>query len=138
MDIVRTASAFSPVIVGSALLVGISPVWARDYFDPALLSMGSDQEVITDLSAFETAGKTPPGIYLVTVVVNQDDRGQHQIIFTSDDKDRVQPQLTPEFLAEMGVNTQALQTFSSLAANQPIGDLSTLIPDARTQFDFQQ
>lgn len=131
--------ARSPVLVGSILIAGISPAWGNDYFDPALLSQGDDLQAITDLSAFESAGQIPPGTYLVTIVVNRSEYGQHRVVFTpSSAKGQVSPELTPAFLAEMGVNTSVLPAFMGLPPDKPVDDLHTLIPDAQVHFDFQQ
>ncbi|HFV9294342.1 TPA: fimbria/pilus outer membrane usher protein [Serratia fonticola] len=138
MKIHPLALALSPLLVGSALIAGTSPAWGRDYFDPALLSLGGGLEAVTDLSAFESAGQTPPGTYLVTVLVNRSERGQYRVVFTPGDKGQVSPELTPAFLAEMGVNTPALPAFGGLPVDKPVSDLATLIPDARVHFDFQQ
>ncbi|MDD9665714.1 fimbria/pilus outer membrane usher protein [Klebsiella pasteurii] len=115
----------------------IVPAWARDYFDPALLSLAGGPETITDLSAFEFSGQTPPGTYIVTLMVNRSDRGQHQITFSAGHAGQVFPLLTPAFLEEMGVNIPLLPSLSRLPADQPISNLSLLIPDARVKFDFQ-
>ncbi|MFV8908423.1 fimbria/pilus outer membrane usher protein [Serratia fonticola] len=138
MKIHPLAAALSPFLVGSALMAGSSPAWGRDYFDPMLLSLGSGQQAVTDLSAFERAGQTPPGTYLVTVWVNRSERGQYQVVFTPGKKGQVNPELTPAFLAEMGVNIPVLPAFAGLPADKPVSDLAALIPEARVQFDFQQ
>ena len=138
MKIHPLAIALSTLLVGSALIAGTSPAWGRDYFDPALLSLGGGQEAVTDLSAFESAGQTPPGTYLVTVLVNRSERGQYHIVFTPDDKGQVSPELTPSFLADMGINTPALPAFGGLQVDKPVSDLAALIPAAQVHFDFQQ
>lgn len=125
--------AFASLLAGSAL-----PAFGRDYFDPALLSLGGKQGAVSDLSAFESAGQIPPGTYLVTVMVNRDERGQYRIVFTLGDKGQVRPELTPAFLTEMGVNIGTLPNFRGLPSDQPVRDLASLIPEARVHFDFQQ
>ncbi|WP_447888142.1 fimbria/pilus outer membrane usher protein [Serratia fonticola] len=135
MKIHRIATTLSPFVVSSLL---ISSAWGRDYFDPALLSLGGGLEAVTDLSVFESTGQTPPGTYLVTLLVNRSERGQYRIEFIAGDQGQIEPQLTPTFLAEMGVNTAALPAFSGLPADQPIANLTTQIPDAQIHFDFQQ
>jgi len=138
MEIYRIAVVLSRLSSGIIFMMGMSQASARDYFDPALLSLGAGQMAVTDLSAFETSGQTPPGRYLVTMIVNQSDRGQYNIEFTSDGKGQVIPQLTPDFLAELGVNTSALPAFSGLPRDKPIANLVTLIPDSRVHFNFSQ
>ena len=126
------------LLVGIALIAGSDSVWSRDYFDPALLSLGDGLDAVTDLSVFESAGQIPPGTYLVTVLVNNSERGQYRIVFTIGEKGSVIPELTPSLLEELGVNTPTLPTFSGLPVDKPVSDLATLIPDARIYFDFQQ
>lgn len=138
MRIHSVAAALFPLLAGSLSLANAPQALARDYFDPGLLSLGDGQTAVTDLSAFETSGQTPPGSYLVTLFVNQQERGQRNISFITNDKDNVIPELTPAFLAEMGVNTSALPAFSGLPADKPVGDLALLIPDAKVHFDFSQ
>ncbi|MFB6328423.1 fimbria/pilus outer membrane usher protein [Pantoea deleyi] len=125
--------AFASLLAGSAL-----PAWGRDYFDPALLALGGNQGAVSDLSTFESAGQTPPGTYLVTVLVNSGERGQYRIVFTSGDKGQIRPELTPAFLTEIGINTGTLPNFRGLPKDRPVSDLTTLIPEARVYFDFQQ
>lgn len=127
------ASGFAAVLLVSSL-----PSTARDYFDPALLSLTGGQAITTDLSIFETADQVPPGEYLVTVYVNQSLRGQYTLMFTGTEKGQVEPQLTPAFLSEMGVNTAALASFTGLAEDKPVRSLSTLIPDNQVNFHFRE
>lgn len=134
----QTDSMRLSMLASMVLLACITPAEARDYFDPGLLTLSGVQLADIDLSAFETAGQVPPGSYLVTVMVNQNDRGQHQLDFKADAQGKVQPMLTPAFLHEMGVNTQVLPAFSGLPAEQPVDDLAALIPQSRVAFDFSQ
>lgn len=87
---------------------------------------------------FETAGQIPAGSYLVTLFVNQVDLGQHQLMFKADKQGKVAPELTPAFLHEMGVNTQALPAFVGLPPDVAIDNINELIPEARVRFDFPQ
>lgn len=120
------------------LLVSGMPAMARDYFDPGLLSLGGSQITTVDLSNFETAGQIPPGIYTVVLFVNQVDRGQHSVMFEADAQGKVQPDLTPTFLHEVGVNTEALPSFVGLPKSQPVKNLAVLIPESQIKFDFAQ
>ncbi|WP_277855894.1 fimbria/pilus outer membrane usher protein [Moellerella wisconsensis] len=130
--------ALFPFFVGGMLVSTTPKVFARDYFDPALLSLGGNQTAVTDLSAFETAGRIPPGTYLVTLMVNQQDFGQHKVTFITNEKDNVIPELTPAFLGDLGVNIAALPAFSDLPTDKPVGNLAAIIPDAQVYFNFAQ
>ncbi|WP_025123107.1 MULTISPECIES: fimbria/pilus outer membrane usher protein [unclassified Serratia (in: enterobacteria)] len=134
----QTEKALLPVLTAAALLVGGGPVQARDYFDPGLLSLGGTQASAVDLSNFEASGQVPPGTYTVSLFVNQVDRGQHTLVFKADANGKIQPELTPAFLHEQGVNTQALPAFVGLPKGEPVKDLSTLIPESQVKFDFAQ
>ncbi|WP_152529961.1 fimbria/pilus outer membrane usher protein [Serratia fonticola] len=123
----------------SALLfAGVLPAEARDYFDPGLLSLGGAQLTTDDLSAYETAGQVPEGSYLVSLWMNQADQGQHTIGFKKDAQGTVQPELTPQFLNKLGVNTSALPSFNGLPEDIPVKDLAKLIPDSQVHFDLAQ
>lgn len=134
----RTDFILLPTLTAAALLASSCPVMARDYFDPGLLSLGGTQPATVDLSAFETAGQIPSGTYTVSLFVNQVDRGQHTLTFDADSQGKVQPQLTPDFLHELGINTGALPAFVNLPKNEPVKDLSALIPESMSRFDLAQ
>lgn len=134
----QTDFTLLPTLTAAALLVSGGPAQARDYFDPGLLSLSGTQVAATDLSAFETSGKIPPGTYTVTLFVNQVERGQRTLVFKADAKGDVHPELTPAFLHEEGVNTEALPTFVGLPKSEPVKDLATLIPESRVKFNLAQ
>lgn len=128
----------APTLMGALLLAGTFPAWARDYFDPGLLALGGGTSVATDLSAYETAGHTPEGRYLVNLWVNQVDQGQQTVTFKKNAQGNVQPELTPTNLNKLGVNTTALPAFIGLAVDAPINDLVELIPESQVRFDLAQ
>lgn len=136
MKIHPVAAAISPLLAGSLLFTIMPIAWGRDYFDPALLALGGDQATVTDLSSFETAGNIPPGTYLVTLFVNQQEHGQYSIVFNGKAEGEAKPELTPAFLEKAGVNTPALPAFAGLPKDKPVGDLVALLPDARIYFNF--
>lgn len=136
MKIHPVAVAMLTLLVDNTIDAAVPKAWARDYFDPALLALDG-QTVVTDMSLFENAGNIPAGTYLVMLVVNQQELGQQSIVFKNKNG-KAEPELTPELLAEAGVNTAALQSFSGLAVDQPINDLKILIPDARVHFELSQ
>ncbi|EHH6605185.1 fimbrial biogenesis outer membrane usher protein [Escherichia coli] len=129
--------ALSPTLI-ALVSSGTFPAFAKDYFDPGLLSLGGGQESVADLSVFETSGKVPAGTYLVNVFFNQNDQGQYTIDFKENSKGYIYPQMTPDFLQEMGVNIAALPAFKELAKDKPVADLASLIPDARVHFNFAE
>ncbi|MBP1133082.1 outer membrane usher protein [Serratia sp. PL17] len=138
MKKLHTDTILLPMLASVALIAYGSPVEARDYFDPGLLTLAGGELKDIDLSSFENADHIPPGSYLVTLVINQTDAGQHTVHFKADDNGKVQPELTPALLQELGVNVQGLPAFSNLPADEPVSDLTSLIPQSRIQFDFTQ
>ncbi|AJW28928.1 fimbrial assembly protein [Chania multitudinisentens RB-25] len=127
-----------PALAGATLLVSAAPALAQDYFDPGLLSLGGTNAAAVDLSAFGISGKTPPGTYTVSLFINQIDKGQHTLVFEANTHGDIQPQLTPDFLHQLGVNTQVLPSFTGLLPEKPVDDLALLIPEAKIQFDLAQ
>lgn len=126
------------LLISSLLLFEVLPVWGRDYFDPGLLSLYGSPTTAVDLSAFETAGQIPEGSYLVTVYVNQNEKGQQTVMFDKTADGEVQPVLTPSFLRELGINTDALPAFAGLPQDVPISSLTMLIPSAEVRFTLAE
>ncbi|MFI8415336.1 fimbria/pilus outer membrane usher protein [Serratia sp. NPDC078593] len=121
------------------IISGVLPAWGRDYFDPGLLRINGQQGAQSvDLSQFETAGQIAEGKYLVSVFVNQSDRGQHTLVFQKNAQGALTPALTPEFLHYVGVNTESLPAFKNLPRDVPVDNLKTRIPQAQIKFDFSQ
>ena len=127
-----------PLLISSLLLFKVLPVWGRDYFDPGLLSLYGSPTTAVDLSAFETAGQIPEGSYLVTVYVNHNEKGQQTVMFDKAADGEVQPVLTPSFLRELGINTDALPAFAGLPQDVPISSLTMLIPSAQVRFTLAE
>lgn len=128
--------ALPPTIVGVVISSGTFSAHARDYFDPSLLSLNGGGSEIADLSSFEQPGQVPPGTYLVGVYINQSYFGQYYLDFKSGKDNKVNPQLTPEFLHKMGVNIDGLPNLSKIDKKEPIGDLKDFIPLSSVAFDF--
>lgn len=124
--------------IAIALTVNYTPAIAADYFDPGLLSLNGNQIAAADLSDFGVAGQVPPGTYTVELFVNQIDMGQQTVTFSSGGKGKVQPELTPDFLSEIGVNTPVLPSFLHLPRTEPVKNLAELIPESHIKFDFAQ
>lgn len=70
--------------------------------------------------------------------MNQSEQGQHSLVFKKDAQGQVLPQLTPAFLHGLGVNTEALPSFSGLSPEAPIANLEKLIPESQLRFDLAQ
>ena len=121
-----------------ALLIAAAPLaYAEDYFDPSLLNLpaGSDPNQI-DLSSFSKVGTTPAGRYMVTLLVNQQDVGNREINFASDEQGKVVAEFTPKLLDELGVNIAAITALKALPPETKISDLGAYIADSKVTFDL--
>lgn len=117
---------------------GSASVQAKDYFDPSFLGDAGTQ---VDLSAYESAGSTPEGSYLIDIYMNQLMSTTRQVRFVKDDKGdkgEVVPELTPEMLRGMGVALDRIPAFKGLPDDKPVGDLKKLIPDATVTFNMSK
>lgn len=110
---------------------------ADDYFDPAALEFANPQQKTVNLSYFSKAGGQLPGTYPVSIIVNNQPVAQETIAFV-DDRGTLQPQLTVAQLAQYGVNVSAFSSLSKLREGEKITRIGRYIPDASTQFNFQE
>ena len=126
-------------VAAAIYLLGLqsAPVWARDYFDPSFLSNGEEGSAV-DLSAYETAGSIPEGAYLVDIYLNQINVASREVQFSRDKTGKVIPVLTAQEIKEMGVGVSRIDGLKSLPPTAPVGDLTTLIPQSRVEFDLSQ
>lgn len=119
-------------------LAGVTPsLHARDYFNPALLSVDNPGMEGTDLSVFEE-GNQAPGVYRVDVIVNDQVMETRDIDFKlateTGNKETLQPCLTLEMLESWGVKTSFFPQLSSGKEGE-CANLSA-IPMASAKFDF--
>lgn len=128
---------FSLHAVAAGLLMAARSSLAGDYFDPGFLGVTGSNSTV-DLSAFSEPGGVEPGSYTVTVMVNQRDAGQYTLDFKKNARGRMAPQLTPVLLATFGVNVPQLPALKNLPSDQPVDDLSTLIPQATATLKLAQ
>lgn len=132
---VASTRAFPRKTLALFVLMSCQPGWAADYFDPELLSLGTGTSDV-DLSAFSQAGGMAEGTYPVTVYVNQREAVSRDVQFSKNTQGNVMPQLTPEMLGALGVNVGQLPAFKGLPEDQPVADLSALIPQSTVKFDL--
>lgn len=118
-----------------ALLLCSAHVQAADRFDPAFLTiLGAGNDV--DLTPFSESGGAAPGEYAVSVFINQRAAGSKNIMFANNAQGKLTPLLTPDYLAELGVNVAHIPALKTLPKMSPIDDISAFIPEAKTQFDI--
>jgi outer membrane usher protein len=117
-------------------LLLLSTAQARDYFNPALLSIGSPQQGEVDLSTFENRGGQIPGVYRVDILLNQQRVATRAVTFhTGKNDEGLQPCLSVAELASYGV-----QVGRFLALGVPDSACANLsaIPQASAQLQFNQ
>lgn len=117
------------------MICGIScdAVLANDYFDPSLLSLIGQDDV--DLDIFTKPGGVPEGEYIVDVYLNGHQVTSQSIAFKNNEDGVSIPQLTPAMLRTYGVELSGIEFDSDDA---PIGELSALLPYAKSEFTFSQ
>ena len=138
----RTPLSRVAVFVTTALLLsaGIhSAVYARDYFNPALLERGASGQDATDLSVFEDKDGQTPGEYRVDIFVNNEKADTRMVTFLMDkgpDGDnRLLPCIAVDDLAKWGVLTGKYPELTS--GGTSCASLSA-IPQATSEFRFSQ
>lgn len=132
---VASTRAFPRKMLALFVLMSCQSGWAADYFDPELLSLGTGTSDV-DLSAFSQAGGIAEGTYPVTVYVNQREAVSRDVLFSKNTQGNVMPQLTPKMLGALGINVGQLPAFKGLPEDQPVADLSALIPQSTVKFDL--
>ncbi len=106
-------------------------IHADDYFDPSLLSIGSDADTEDiDLSQFAKPGSISEGQYLMSVSINNDQSSTLNIKFTKNKIGEVVPVFTIAQLAAFGINIDSVPKFKGLATNSEIINLADYIPDS--------
>lgn len=114
-------------------------VQAREYFNPALLELGSPDQKAVDLSVFEKKGGQTPGTYRVDIYLNDNSVGVHSVEFRVM-KDRtgnetLSPCLSVSDLGKWGV---LVSKYPDLLL--PGSDCANLqaVPQASSNFRFSQ
>lgn len=112
--------------------------WGDDYFNPALLDEGGNQQEKADLSLYEKGPGLAPGKYRVDIFVNNQKTDTREVNFVLDKDNRgnaiLSPCLSIATLKEFGVATEK---FSDLAEQNGCANLSA-IPAASAQFLINQ
>lgn len=134
MDVVRSCLVSAAGGCSLLIMVGVGPVRAEEYFDPAMLNSGGGVPAVTDLSAFQGAAGQLPGVYRVDVYVNGKVVDKRDIRFESSDEQggKLQPCLSLEMLDKWGIDTAFMQGAGQLSKCLSIG----AIPQADADFVF--
>ncbi|HHA1936286.1 TPA: fimbria/pilus outer membrane usher protein [Enterobacter ludwigii] len=113
---------------------------AEEYFNPALLSLGTPGGNTTsavDLSRFASGGQLP-GTYRVDVYLNGQFITSRDINFVAGTGNDLNPSLTLKEYAGLGLNDRAVPTLKDVSRDTALAPLSKYVPAATTQFDFSQ
>lgn len=139
-DCLPSRYALLPSLLPSLLALGFGisalPAQAEDYFNPAALELTSEQEK-PDLEKFSSNGGQLPGTYRVDIYLNDNKVDTREVTFV-DHNGTLQPEITPDQLRAMGVKLDAFPALHLLASDKPVSDLAQFIPDASSQFNFNQ
>lgn len=126
-----------PSLLAFGFVASSLPAQARDYFNPAALELKNEAQPALDLAQFADSGSQIPGVYRVDIYLNDNRVDTRDVTFV-DANGKLQPQLTPSQLGDMGVKLDAFPALQQLPADKPLGALGKYIPDADSQFDFGQ
>lgn len=110
---------------------------ADDYFSPDLIEMRGSAEREIDISRFSKAGGQSPGIWPVTVLVNNQHVEEREIRFVAAD-DALKPALTKADLLRWGVDGNALPQLMAMQDTDEIDNISTLLPGSYARLEFEQ
>lgn len=103
------------------------------YFNPRFLA--DDPAAVADLSRFENGQEVLPGTYLVDIFLNDGFVTTRNVTFNAGEEGQdVSPCLTRGQLADMGVNTPAIEGVTALASDACV-PITRMIKEATVNFD---
>lgn len=126
------ALGFAGVSSGAAM--------AEEYFNPALLSLGTPggaSASSVDLSRFEAGGQLP-GVYQVDIYLNGQFITSRNVNFVAGSGTDLHPALTLKEYTGLGLNDKAIPALKDVTRDTPLVPLEKYVPAATTQFDFSQ
>lgn len=105
------------------------------WFDPMLMEQGDPGLRGVDLSIFSAKDQLPAGNYPLRIRLNGDELFTRTIPLTVDTHGETHPVITPAFLEELNVKTEAYPALTELSPLAPIEDLGALIPAASVRLN---
>ncbi|EBM3133818.1 hypothetical protein DXI04_27645, partial [Salmonella enterica] len=129
--------ALGTVTLGAGLLCGHG-VYARDWFNPALLSTGgggAPSAGVADLSRFENGGQAP-GTYRVSLWVNGEQVDEKDVAFVDGPDGHLVPAMTRKAYEALGVRPDATPAFAALPEDAVVKNLPQVLPASTTAFRF--
>ncbi|WP_413492225.1 fimbria/pilus outer membrane usher protein [Morganella psychrotolerans] len=133
---IKNKHFFVLTIIPVSVFLSANHAFADDFFDPAFLSFGDNTVSDLDLSSYEKDDQLPPGEYYVNISVNKKFNSEELITFHTNKENKLVPLLTPLQLISFGVNVKDTPYLKNLPEDEPIINLSELIPDY--QFTFNE
>jgi outer membrane usher protein len=109
---------------------------AAESFNSAALDFDNPTSASVDLTQFAVTGAQAPGTYRADVFMNGKFQSSRDISFVLDVNHKLQPQLTPGMLSEMGVLLSSVPNLSQCPEHAVLDNLVMYIPQATTTFDF--
>lgn len=136
-------SVVLPKIKSLSSVIAITFFWsansfADDYFNLKALELGPTEGTTLDSNMFSVSGKQAPGTYRVDVYVNNERRFTRDFNFVQSANGELAPELNINELNEMGINVDAIPSFTGVDSEYHIKELATFIPDAKVVFDFSR
>lgn len=129
---------YHTLLISGLFSVGIKNASASEYFNPALLSIGTDNPTmgeIADLSHFEAGGQAP-GSYLVRIYINNAFVDEKTVEFISNENNQLVPRFTRQQYENFGLRVNAVKELADLPADTVINDIRNVIPSAQIDFEF--
>lgn len=111
---------------------------AEDTFDLSALELSSSQPHGIDLTRFSSYSGQVPGDYRVDIYVNGDWADTRVLRFIVGSNRTLQPEITPRYLGELGVNVKAIPSLRNYPEDESVENLPGLIEQAGVTFDFPQ
>ncbi|MEQ5117384.1 fimbria/pilus outer membrane usher protein [Morganella morganii] len=130
-------NAVARVTVLISLSVHIHYVWADDYFLPEFIEVRGNSGHNVDISRFSKSDGQLPGVYHVTVYMNNSLVEPAEINFASDESNLI-PVLTRSDYIKWGVSPAATPAWMKLQDNAEIKDIGNLLPGAKINFQFDE
>ncbi|MBF4180647.1 fimbrial biogenesis outer membrane usher protein [Lelliottia nimipressuralis] len=113
-------------------------VLAGEYFNSHALEIGNPNQKTSDLSAFSQSNSQLPGTYRVSIILNGEEIDTRDISFKLNKSNKLQPELTLNDLANMGVNVEASPRANNYPRNKPVENIGDFIPLSTTDLNFNK
>ncbi|EEJ2306412.1 fimbrial biogenesis outer membrane usher protein [Salmonella enterica subsp. enterica] len=127
------------VIILSVSLLCEKTVFAKDWFNPELLSVSGVHSMQSeiDLSRFEE-GEQIPGLYRVSLWMNGEQVDERDVNFIAGSDGGLVPAMTRKEYEALGVRPDATAAFASLTEDEVVTNIYKVLPASTTAFLFDE